>query len=488
MTKKDVYSSFKLASVHVVQGISGSKKSTGTCFAISSRHVVTARHVVEGCEKYSFFFGYDEFCRNESIELSLEDEFEQFDFAILEVINSDIELTPIGVCNTVPLSKNMQIDMCGYPKEKKSHATISTLVSEDLSIIEENKFSVEILKGDNVVNYRGMSGSPIIYNGYAIGYLVVQSSGTVLYGVSFGDLFKKIDIQNDYRFQLADHEEVLFSPYPCPDTPMKITYSDNKVYPRIDGLSINFEFDGWGEEELINSSLNWLVDYSLTASQRKVFENNPNYFDKMKSVFVNFDNTSKNNFSNLLLHIAIRRNYKTIPVVNAVQTLDKSSVFSCSHVVINNGLFEIWLGVSIFECDLNKAVDGVISVLSGLLSSSEIRDRLILINEETDPDWPFRHRIEKLGDNNLSIVERVDKIIIPVFISHDSDVISEYRVDKFDTEFSQEVHRCKEIFGKSYPEKKGIFEIKIFHFPARCTKTLNEKFDDHIDQRKRAFL
>ncbi|TOM21580.1 hypothetical protein CGH81_24415, partial [Vibrio parahaemolyticus] len=95
----------------------------------------------------------------------------------------------------------------------------------------------------------------------------------------------------------------------------------------------------------------------------------------------------------------------------------KSSLFSCSHVVINNGIFEIWLGVSIFECDLDKAIEGVKSILSGLLHSNEIRERLILINEETDPNWPFKDRIEKLGDNTLSIIERVDKIIIPIFIS-----------------------------------------------------------------------
>ncbi len=489
MNNKDVYSSFKLGSVHIVQGKTESKVSTGTCFAISQKHVVTARHVVKDCNKYYLFTGYDEFRRDNPIELLLKEEFEQFDFAILEVTSSDINLTPIGICDSVSLSKDMQIDMCGYPKEKNSHATVSTKVSEDLSVVEENNYSVEILKGDNVVNYKGMSGSPILCKGYAIGFLVVQSGGKVLYGINFEDLFNKYNnIKSDYKFQIANHEEVLFNPHPCPDTPLKISYTDNRNYPKINGLSINFEFDGWGEDELINSSTNWLVDYSLTASQRSIFEANPNYFDKMKNVYINFNNMSENNFSNLLLHIAIRKNYKTIPIVNSVKTLDKSSLFSCSHVVINNGLFEIWLGVSIFECDLAKAIEGVKSTLSGLLNSNEIRERLILINEETDPNWPFKDRIEKLGDNTLSIIERVDKIIIPIFISHDSGVISNYNTDTFDEEFSKEVQKCKTTFAESYPDKNGIFEIKIFHFPARCTKTLNSKFDDHIDNRKKAFL
>ncbi|WP_318510088.1 Hachiman antiphage defense system protein HamA [Photobacterium leiognathi] len=489
MTENDVYSLFKLGSVHLVKGIRENTESVGTCFAISKRHVVTAKHVVGGYDKYYLFTGYDEFIRNKYIELSLKEEFDDFDFAILEVTNNDINLTPVGICDSISLSKKMKIEMCGYPSEKLSHATVSTQVSEDLSIVEENKFSIEILKAENVKNYKRMSGSPILYKGYAIGILVVQSGGSVLYGISFKDIFNKNNhIKTVYNFQIAKQEEVLFTPYPCPDTPLKISYTDNKNYPNIDGLSINYEFDGWEEDELINSSTNWLIDYSLNASQRAIFEANPNYFDKMRNVFINFDNMSENNFSNLLLHKAIRKNYKTIPIVNSVTTLDNSSLFSCSHVVINNGLFEIWLGVSIFECNLDKAIKGVTSILSRLLKSKEIKERLILINEKTDPKWPFKNRIEKLGDNSLSIVDRVDKIIIPVFISHDSNIISNYNKDTFDKDFSNEVKKCKTTFAKVYPENKGIFEIKIFHFPARCTETLNRKFEEHIDNRKKAFL
>ncbi len=77
--------------------------------------------------------------------------------------------------------------------------------------------------------------------------------------------------------------------------------------------------------------------------------------------------------------------------------------------------------------------------------------------------------------------------MIPVFISHNSDVISIYDKEKFDTKFKDEVISCKSYFTEMHTNCNSVIDIKIFHFPARCTDTLSEKFEKKVKGMK-AFL
>ncbi|MFL0855003.1 Hachiman antiphage defense system protein HamA [Vibrio parahaemolyticus] len=490
MIDKDSYSDFKLQSVHLIKACENESYSTGTCFAIGEKHVVTAQHVIEGFNEYYLFSSYDDYKNDNKIKLKLLNAFNDnnLDFSILEVMDEKISLIPIGVCESIPLSKGLNVDLCGYPREKKSHATVTSSITEDLTMLETNKYSFELAKGINVKNYKGMSGSPVLNKGYAIGYLIVQSAGNLLYAISFSDVFKSMqDIKTECGFFIASQEEVNFTSDLCPKTPLRIEYSDDTTHPNIAGLNIGFDFDIWREEELIKSTVDWIIDYALTPIQKKTYEENPNYFEKNETVWNELPELIEKNLPNLLLHIAIRKNYKTIPIVNSVVTLSKSNDFSCSHAIIKNGRLEIWLGVSTFELNLQKAVSEVVEKLQSIINGSAINKRLILINNSIDSRFPFKDRLSVLGNNTLDIHDRVDKIVIPVFISHNSKVISSYNRENFDTKFKEEVLKCKKHFQESYSNSQSIIEIKIFHFPARCTDTLSQNFEDKIIGMKKLF-
>ena len=125
--------------------------------------------------------------------------------------------------------------------------------------------------------------------------------------------------------------------------------------------------------------------------------------------------------------------------------------------------------------------------LQSIINGSAINKRLILINNSIDSRFPFKDRLSVLGNNTLDIHDRVDKIVIPVFISHNSKVISSYNRENFDTRFKEEVLKCKKHFQESYSNSQSIIEIKIFHFPARCTDTLSQNFEDKIIGMKKLF-
>ncbi len=115
-----------------------------------------------------------------------------------------------------------------------------------------------------------MSGSPVLYKGYAIGYVVVQSSGNLLYAISFSEVLDKYhELKSECSINMASQEEVNFIPDACPNTPLRIDYTDKNTKPSISGLNIGFDFDEWREKDLIESSINWIIDYALTPIQKK---------------------------------------------------------------------------------------------------------------------------------------------------------------------------------------------------------------------------
>lgn len=251
-------------------------------------------------------------------------------------------------------------------------------------------------------------------------------------------------------------------------------------------MHIGFDFDEWREDDLIESSIDWIIDYALTPIQKKAYQDNPNYLKKNEIVWNDLPEYIEKNLPNLLLHMAIRKHYKTIPIVNSVLTLTKSNDFSCSHIIVNNGKLEIWLGVSTFDLNINNAVLDVISKIKSVVKGSTLKQRLILMNNSVDATFPLKDRLLTLGNNELDISDRVDRIVIPVFISHNSDVISIYDKENFDANFKNEVINCKSIFNENFIQSSSI-DIKIFHFPARCTDTLSRRFEEEVIGMKELF-
>ncbi|MCV5366079.1 DUF1837 domain-containing protein, partial [Escherichia coli] len=89
------------------------------------------------------------------------------------------------------------------------------------------------------------------------------------------------------------------------------------------------------------------VDYVISPSKLIDYENRTRAAVKVAEK--HFVKVSEKEFLDLLLHIAIRKSFKTIPVINKIFTVGNELIPSCSHAVINSGRLELWLGVSGYE-------------------------------------------------------------------------------------------------------------------------------------------
>ena len=183
----------------------------------------------------------------------------------------------------------------------------------------------------------------------------------------------------------------------------------------------------------------------------------------MKQALKTFDATDQNAMNDLFLHMVIRQNYKTIPIVRKVFNRRLCSTISCSHLVLDKGRIEIWLGASAINKDLKSATIQAMKNVEFLFTKDNIKDRLLLITEKMDASWPFKNRLEKIADNSIPIKDRFDRIIVPIFITHDSDTINKYDENKYVDDFQKEIDECRLILNKNFSsETIQIIDLRVF--------------------------
>ncbi len=183
-------SKYKRESIFIIESKkNGQENERGTCFAISSTLVVTANHVIKNRDTF-YCFTSDDYARREGRELKFLISNTEFDYAILEAVGFTFDnFIEIGKVST----NNIKVKICGYPTEKSNlPAEIDTETKTNFENITSTPYCFEVVQQSQVSNYKGMSGSPIMYNDYVIGILLYQEVDSVLYGIT------NTKVENDY--------------------------------------------------------------------------------------------------------------------------------------------------------------------------------------------------------------------------------------------------------------------------------------------------
>ncbi|CFQ17176.1 Domain of uncharacterised function (DUF1837) [Yersinia enterocolitica] len=455
----------------------------GTCFSISNRVVLTAKHTVETDGEYSLFLSPDDFMSGVGVKLKLLAGYNnaQADFVLLECV--DYEFPSYIQAGVVDLEVDEKIHVFGFPVEKDQiPAAFTSTVSCITGNITTAKHSFEIAQVSTVSNYKGMSGSPVLFNGYVVGMLIVQHGSTTLHVLSISDIYSKLGVSfHHFRLQASVREEIEYMPPEHPDTPFEICIDCNKTVPNVKGIDIGFEYNEWRKSDLIEYTKDWLIDYSLTAQHKKAIDNRP--AKQLAEAIKKYPIDNQNALGDLFLHMAIRQNHKTIPVINGVYHINGELLFSCSRIVINGGQIELWLGASSIKDSMDEAILSVIENINNLISVNEIKTRLLVITSEIDEDWPFKEKLRKLADNQLPIENRVDKIILPIFIVNSSEIIKNYSKNDFLLKFREEIDTCRTLLSSGYTNKiVQLIDVRVFLYPVDDIVSLYDDFKKEVSK------
>jgi Cap4 SAVED domain/Trypsin-like peptidase domain len=469
-------SEYKSDSVYILEAIkkddSGNilNEVRGTCFAISPTFLLTANHIIADSDELRIYFSSNNF--DESIFSFAKCVYsnESKDFCILEA--EDVAPNSIGLYST-SISLDVEVKSCGFPIEKQHYCTpISVKVSNVFEHITSRQYSFEVSQSDYVSVYKGMSGSPVLHDGLCVGLLLVQQGSNTLYAVSVKDILADsaaLEITHALNLDVRIQEGIHYTAPDHPASPFTYCINCNVGQPNIKGIDIGFTMKVWNLSSLTETVYDWIIDYCLSHKEKANFSGPERGL--FKHARANYPANDMNALGDLFLHIAIRDSYKTIPIMNKVFDMNNKT-FSCTHVVLNLDDIELWIGASSVSTNIDEAVTAAIRNIEYIVSLTTLKQRLFMLTAEIDESWPHTDKLKRLANSGLTIDERFDKIIIPVFLMHDSSIITNYDQNSFIQLFNDRIQECRNILVKAI--RSDLLDLINFYFPVSDVSIVNE--------------
>lgn len=228
-------------------------------------------------------------------------------------------------------------------------------------------------------------------------------------------------------------------------------------------LCAGFERGEWRNDQFADHVMEWLPEFALNYSElNEIGHHNAIRMTKKAAriVYQTEKYGLRGEFGEILLHIAIRQIYQTIPAVSKIYY--KSAVnetvkgFDAVHVVRRDEGLELWIGETKFYKDVSRAIYDVASEIVDHLETDYLKSEFILIKNKIDPSWPEASSLKELLKENISLDKVFQRACIPILLTYESAVVqssskddSDY-VDNIRNEMSTAYIKMREKLSKEY--------------------------------------
>lgn len=254
----------------------------------------------------------------------------------------------------------------------------------------------------------------------------------------------------------------------CPDKFLELVIHNVASVGDDLTLCAGFERGEWRRDQLASHVMEWLPEFALSHSELAEMGHHNAIKLSRKAAKIVYQSEKyglRGEFGEVLLHIAIRQVYQTIPAVSKIYY--KSSVnetvkgFDAVHIVRNGDGLELWIGETKFYNDIDRAIRDVCTEIVDHLETDYLRSEFILIQNKIDPEWPEAEELRKLLDHNTSLDKVFKKACIPVLLTYDSAVVGAATESNDDyqqrlvREVTDAYSRMRERLAKIYFERFG---------------------------------
>ncbi len=232
-------------------------------------------------------------------------------------------------------------------------------------------------------------------------------------------------------------------------------------------LCAGFERGKWRNDQLADHVMEWLPEFALNHTElTEMGHNNAVRLTKKaaKIVYQTEKYGLRGEFGEILLHIAIRQIYETIPAVSKIYY--KSAVnktvegFDAVHVVKNNDGIELWIGETKFYNDVGRAINDVCTEIVDHLETDYLRSEFLLITNKIDPLWPDANSLKELLKESVSLDEVFQRACIPVLLTYDSAAVQS--ISKSDQEYLDKIRvEISAAYKKMRRKLKSEYEARF---------------------------
>jgi hypothetical protein len=261
-------------------------------------------------------------------------------------------------------------------------------------------------------------------------------------------------------------------------------------------LCAGFECGSWRNSQLADHIMEWLPEFALDYSElNEISHKNALRMTKKaaKIVYKTEKYGSRGEFGEILLHIAIRQIYKTIPAISKIYY--KSSInetvkgFDAVHVVKKNDELELWIGETKFYENITRAIYDVSKEIVEHLETNYLKSEFILIRNKIDKNWPEADMLKKLLHENTSLDDIFKRVCIPILLTYDSDVVNKSKAcnDEYKKNVKDELlSNYANLRGKLNSEYNNKFSqdfplvAHVILIPLKAKKELTAALDTRL--------
>jgi hypothetical protein len=261
-------------------------------------------------------------------------------------------------------------------------------------------------------------------------------------------------------------------------------------------LCAGFERGEWRSEQLADHVMEWLPEFALNHSElNEIGHQNAVRITKKaaKLVYQTEKYGSRGEFGEILLHIAIRQIYNTIPAVSKI--FYKSAVnetvkgFDAVHVVKRNDGLELWIGETKFYKDITQAIYDVSKEIVDHLETDYLKSEFILIKNKIDPSWPEAASFKQLIADNASLDTVFQRVCIPILLTYESAVImgstkvDPKYIDSIRTEVSDAYRNMRNKLNAGYKARFNEtlpITVHVILIPLKEKKSLIDALDSKL--------
>lgn len=263
---------------------------------------------------------------------------------------------------------------------------------------------------------------------------------------------------------------------------LKCLKRDDKIDPKFSVFCVGYEQTRWRAEELVRDFFRrHLTSFALTYSEWKQI-NGENAAAALarsaKQVYDTNNYMRRGEFGELFLHGILRDFYNAEPAVSKIYFLDTANEtakgYDAVHAVINdNNELDLWLGEAKLYENMRSAISEIVESINQHIGNDFLRKEFLAVTNKLDSNWEHYEDLKDLLDDNTSLDEIVDRLVIPVLLTYQSTTIGKHREvsEAYKTELIDEARNAWNIFTNKLPNK---FPLTIYFvvLPLEDTKTV----------------
>jgi HamA len=249
-----------------------------------------------------------------------------------------------------------------------------------------------------------------------------------------------------------------------------------------------FETKIWRFERLAAHLTDWLPEFVFrpddlpdeiltTSAVRKLLER------AVEHLYKEDTSTTRGELGELLLHVCCRQFCSTFPAVSKLfyktSSNDVIKGFDIAHIrSVSDDEIELWLGEAKFFQDGADAVRKAVGSVNTHLSNDFLRSEKIMLGGKISPSTPGYKHIQWIFDQDTSLDEIFDRIVIPILIAYDSEACKSYQSEaNYDSALVGELTRLDALLeGKI---RSGV-DIVLFYVPMNNKTELQSSFNKKL--------